>query len=97
MGHTRKSANEVELTMMLEICSFHEEMADVELLTMIPEDIIEVQNGLSDTVLAQMPRLLNRTLLMLQEEGIELKAHTSVRSFDAVIDACANPVSPRIF
>ncbi|OQX75316.1 MAG: hypothetical protein B6D54_06075 [Epsilonproteobacteria bacterium 4484_65] len=32
--NTRKTANEVEITMMIEICSFHEEMGDVQLITM---------------------------------------------------------------
>ena len=96
MGHTRQTANEVELTMMLEICSFHEKMGEVELLTMIPEDIIEVYNGLSDTVMKQMPKLLDETLSLLQEEGIKLKPCTTQYSFESIIDACANPVSPRM-
>ncbi|MCB4744014.1 MAG: hydrogenase maturation protease, partial [Sulfurovum sp.] len=30
---TRKTANEVEITMMIEICSFHEDMGEVQLIT----------------------------------------------------------------
>lgn len=96
MGSTRKTANEVELTMMLEICSFHEEMGEVELVTMIPEDIIEVQNGLSNTVLKRMPALLNETLLALGDEGVVLKPKTETASFEEIIHACANPMTPRI-
>lgn len=96
MGHTRQTANEVELTMMLEICSFHEKMGEVELLTMIPEDIVAVHNGLSDTIMKQMPKLLNETLSLLKEEGITLVPTAIQYSFESIIDVCVNPVSPRI-
>ena len=96
MGSTRQTANEVELTMMLEICSFHEAMGEVELVTMIPEDIVEVRNGLTDTILERMPDLLSATLQALAEEDIVLKPKESTLSFASVIEACANPVTQRV-
>ncbi len=96
MGNTRQTANEVELTMMLEVCSFHEEMGEVELVTMIPEDIVDVANGLTNTILARMPSLLDATLKALEEEGIILEPKTSRVSFEEVIHACANPVNHRM-
>lgn len=96
MGSTRQTANEVELAMMLEICSFHEEMGEVELVTMIPEDIVDVCNGLTDTVLNRMPELLNETLLALVNEGIILKSKAEIVSFEEIIEACANPMTQRM-
>jgi len=97
-GSTRQTANEVEITMMLEICSFHEDMGEVQLITMIPEDIIEVKNGLSASVLAHMPKLVEATLLELERSGIVLKKKERDEvSFEAVVDACANPTAPRVF
>jgi hydrogenase maturation protease len=96
MGNTRKTANEVELTMMLEVCSFHEAMGEVELLTMIPEDIVDVCNGLTDTVLKRMPNLLDKTLQELADEGIVLKPKRKAVSFAAVIETCANPMTQRM-
>ncbi|OQX59282.1 MAG: hypothetical protein B5M52_03740 [Helicobacteraceae bacterium 4484_230] len=96
MGSTRKTANEVELTMMLEICSFHEEMGEVELVTMIPEDIVEVKNGLSDTVFKRMPDLLDETLLALKDENIVLEPKAVTASFEEIVHACANPMTPRV-
>jgi hydrogenase maturation protease len=96
MGSTRKTANEVELTMMLEICSFHEAMGEVELVTMIPEDIIEVRNGLTDTIRERMPALLEETLSALAEEGIVLVPKVPPVSFSEVIHACANPMTQRL-
>ena len=90
--NTRKTANEVEITMMIEICSFHEEMGDVQLITMVPEDIIEVKNGLTDTVLQHMPKLVDVTLEALKDSGIVLKKKISEEvSFNQILDDYANP------
>jgi len=96
MGETRQTANEVELTMMLEICSFHEEMGEVELVTMIPEDIADVCNGLTDTILEKMPALLDRTLEVLKDEDIILKAKNKSVSFSEIIHQTANPMTQRM-
>jgi len=96
MGTTRQTANEVELTMMLEICSFHEEMGEVELVTMIPEDIVEVCNGLTDTIRQKMPELLDKTLLALEEEGIVLQKKEKQYTFDEIIHQVANPMTQRM-
>lgn len=90
--NTRKTANEVEITMMIEICSFHEEMGEVQLITMVPGDIIEVKNGLTDAVLQHMPKLVNVTLEELKSSGIVLKKKVSDEiSFDHILDYYANP------
>jgi hydrogenase maturation protease len=96
MGATRQTANEVELTMMLEICSFHEAMGEVELVTMIPEDIIDVCNGLTSTVLKRMPQLLAETLKALEDEGVFLVAKEKQTSFDEIIHQVANPMTQRM-
>ena len=89
---TRQTANEVEITMMLEICSFHEDMGEVQLITMVPEDIIDVRNGLTDSVLSHMPKLVDATLEELENSVIRLrKSLCSKVSFETIIDAYANP------
>ena len=96
MGATRQTANEVELTMMLEICSFHEKMGEVELVTMIPEDIVDVCNGLTNTILSKMPKLLDATLSALKDESIVLKPKERTLSFDEIIHQVANPMTQRM-
>ena len=89
---TRKTANEVEITMMIEICSFHEEMGEVQLITMVPEDIIEVKNGLTDNVLKHMPKLVDATLEELKRSGIFLEKKKGEEvSLLSIVDAYANP------
>ena len=88
---TRKTANEVELTMMIEICSFHEKMGEVQLITMTPKDIIEVKNGMTPEALAKMPDLVNATLKELENSGIVLEPNGADIGFDEIIEGFANP------
>jgi len=88
---TRKTANEVEITMMIEICSFHEDMGEVQLITMVPHDIIEVKNGLTPEVLSHMPGLVDATLEELKKSGIELERNSKNVTFDEIIEFYANP------
>ena len=96
-GAVKKTATEVEITMMLEICSFHEDMGEVRLISMIPKDIIEVKNALTPTVLDSMPKLLNLTLNELKKDSIELEPKRGGISFKEVVEFFANPknIDPR--
>jgi len=89
---TRKTANEVEITMMIEICSFHEDMGEVQLITMVPHDIIDVKNAMTPEALACMPKLVDETLKELENSDIILKRKNEDEvSFDSIIKAYANP------
>lgn len=89
---TRKTANEVEITMMIEICSFHEDMGEVQLITMVPHDIIDVKNGMTPEALAHMPNLVRETLEELEASGVTLVRKTSKEvTFESIIDAYAHP------
>ena len=96
-GAIKKTATEVEITMMLEICSFHEDMGEVQLLSMIPKDIIEVKNGVTLTVLEAMPKLLELILDELEKDKIKLTPKEDGMSFEEVIYYFANPknIDPR--
>ena len=91
-NNIRKTANEVEITMMIEICSFHEKMGDVQLITMVPHDIIEVKNAMTPEALLHMPKLVEATLSELEKSGITLqrKIFYEMR-FEQIIEAYANP------
>ena len=89
---TRKTANEVEITMMIEICSFHEEMGEVQLITMVPHDIIDVKNAMTPEALVCMPKLVEVTLDELKNSGIMLTRKNSDEvNFTSIIEAYANP------
>ncbi len=94
LGKTRQSANEVEVAMMIEICSIKESMAEIEFLTMVPKNIEDVKNDLSQTVLKSMPTMLSRCIDILKEYGIELKRENDI-SFKEIIKQVANPTNIR--
>ena len=91
LGQTRASANEVEVAMMIEICSIKDDMAEVEFATIIPKNIEDVKNGLTKEILNKMPNLLETTLNLLQKEGITLEKKDKTLSFSEIIDMVANP------
>lgn len=76
-GPIRKTANEVEINMMIEICSFHEDMGDVQFITMVPEDILEVKLGLTDKISSCIPNLVEVILEELKTSGMAIKKKTS--------------------
>jgi len=94
LGKTRQSANEVEVAMMIEICSVKEDMAEIEFLTMVPENIEDVKNDLTQTVLENMPLLAQKTLDVLNEYGVKLQQKENI-SFTQIIDSVANPTNIR--
>ncbi len=87
----RKTANEVEITMMIEICTFHEDMGEVQLITMVPHEIIEVKNDMTPEALACMPKLVDATLEELRKSGITLHRNSKNVTFEEVIAFYANP------
>ncbi len=92
-GSVRKTANEVEITMMIEICTFHEEMGEVHMITMVPKDIIEVKTALTPEVMAKMPKLIDTVLEELCRSGISLerKSDAPTVTLEEIIDEYANP------
>jgi hydrogenase maturation protease len=90
-GQVRKSANETELAMMLEICAFSEKMADVHIVTMLPEDIESVANGLTDTILKAMPDLIDTIVGRLQHWGLTLRPEAEGTSLETILHHYANP------
>ena len=48
LGSYKQTAHEVEVTQMLEICSLHEGMADVNVIGIIPKDLVSTNIGLMD-------------------------------------------------
>ncbi|XPV70622.1 MAG: HyaD/HybD family hydrogenase maturation endopeptidase [Halarcobacter sp.] len=72
LGQYRKTAHEVEIVEMLEICSVLDKHAEVTILGIIPEDIVSVEIGLTKTI---EDRFEEFTLQAIKEiEAIGVKA-----------------------
>lgn len=85
LGEYRKSVHEVEVVGMLEICSLLEKTAQVSIVGIIPQDITSVQINLSPAVKKQLPLMLEQSILLLQEWGVEVVAKEKPKSVEEII------------
>ncbi|XOB63441.1 HyaD/HybD family hydrogenase maturation endopeptidase [Campylobacterota bacterium DY0563] len=73
LGQYRKTAHEVEIVEMLEICSVLDKHAEVTILGIIPEDIESVDIGLTKTIEDRFDEYIAQALKELESVGIEMK------------------------
>jgi len=90
LGSYKQNAHEVEIVEMLEICSLLEKMAEVKIIGIVPEDIIEVKYGLSKTLRDSFDLFIETALKELKESGVEAKKINNY-TLDDVIELYLNP------
>ena len=95
LGSYKQTAHEVEIVEMLEIAALNGNLGDVSIIGIVPEDILSVKVGLSDTLKKVFPRFIDAALLELEKSGIEATPKTRRLSLDGVIDFYANPTAQR--
>ncbi len=92
LGNTRQSPNEVELLMMLEICSFLDDaMAEVDIVSMKPDDILPVDANLTEVVKDAFPSLVDKIIEVLAYHDIQVESKSSKVSLEEIIEDFANP------
>jgi hydrogenase maturation protease len=87
----KKTANEVEIAEMLQICSLSERMAETILISIVPEDIVSVEVGLSDTLIEAWPAYIDAILGQLDKLGVKMKRHEEALSLRGILHLFANP------
>ncbi len=87
----KKTANEVEIAEMLQICSLSDAMAETTLISIVPEDIISVEVGLSDSLKAVWSTFIELILQELARVGVKAVEQNSQLSLKEVLDQFANP------
>ena len=90
LGTYKKTAHEVEVVEMLEICSLLERIAKVNIIGIVPQDIESVKIDLTDTMKRNFNALIAETLKELERDGIGYRKKADV-SLEAIIEAYANP------
>lgn len=71
LGTYRKTAHEVEIVEMLEICSVLDKHANVVILGIIPEDIETVEIGLTKTIEEKISFLVDNAVKEVESLGIK--------------------------
>lgn len=80
LGQYRKTAHEVEIVEMLEICSVLDKHAEVTIIGIIPEDIISVKIGLTKTIEEKFMGLINQAIIDIENLGIKVSKKTEQKS-----------------
>ncbi len=73
LGSYRKTAHEVEVLEMLEICSMLEKMAKVSVIGIVPKDIESVEINLTDDLKKYFLPLVNEVIKEIEKENIDIK------------------------
>ena len=87
----KKTANEVEIAEMLQICSLSENMAETTIISIAPEDIISVEVGLSDSIKEALPEFLDNIFQLLKKKGVSVRKREKYCSIEEILYTFANP------
>ncbi len=87
----KKTANEVEIAEMLQICSLSENMANTTVISIVPKDIISVNVGLSDELKEAWESYLDTTLEKISSLGIKAEKKDKEFTLENILDTFANP------
>jgi len=87
----KKTANEVEIAEMLQICSMAEKVAETVVISIVPDDIISVEVSLTESIRNMWNQYIKAIENQLQNMGIELYKEDEKLSLDAILDIFANP------
>lgn len=87
----KKTANEVEIAEMLQICSMANHMANTTLISVVPQDIISVEVGLSEAIKSVWDEYIKTILDVLQKCGIEVAEGKKILSIEEILYTFANP------
>lgn len=87
----KKTANEVEIAEMLQICSLTEAMAETTVISIVPKDIIAVEVALSLELKERWEKYITTILFKIESLGIKVTKMDKECSLDEILDIFANP------
>jgi len=87
----KKTANEVEIAEMLQICSMSEHVANTTVVSIVPKDIISVEVELSDEIKNVWEDYIATTIKVLNDLGVSLKKNSKELSLNEILNIFANP------
>jgi len=95
LGSYKQTAHEVEIVEMLEICSLLERMAEVNIIGIVPDDILTVVTNLSPKLKIAFYDFINTALKQIEEYGLKYTKNEKQTSLDEIIETYANPTAQR--
>ena len=89
MGSYKQTAHEVEVLQMLEICSLHDKVMDVNIIGIVPKDIQSANIGLSDELKDTFDALINEVFAELDKNNTKYKQNTKKISLSEIVQKYA--------
>jgi hydrogenase maturation protease len=86
----KKTANEVEIAEMLQICSLTPNMAGVTIVSIVPEDIVSVEVGLSTPMKTAWPEYIAAVVAAIEDFGAKAQLDERM-DLDSVVELFADP------
>jgi len=87
----KKTANEVEIAEMLQICSMSEKVANTTVISIVPEDIISVEVALSEIMKQSWEDYIDISMQTLAKLGVVAKKNEEIMGLDDILNIFANP------
>ena len=87
----KKTANEVEIAEMLQICSMSEKVANTTVISIVPKDIISVEVTLSDAIRNSWQDYIDTILDEIKRLGVDIIKKDSLLTLNEILDIFANP------
>jgi len=87
----KKTANEVEIAEMLQICSMAQSVANTTVISIVPEDILSVEVALSSSILDAWEGYIRSILQTLLALGVKANKRGIEKNLSEIIDIFANP------
>ena len=86
MGNFRKTAHEIEVLQTLELGTLAGDMAEIQIVAMVPKDIDSVIMGLSEEVKQAVPLLIDTVIRELKNRGVMARPQKQMISLECIID-----------
>ncbi len=93
LGSYKQTAHEVEIVEMLEIAALNGNISDVNIIGIVPADILSVNIGLSENIKNAFPLFVETALSEIKKSGINFKPKEQQKSLEDIISFYNNPNS----
>lgn len=86
----KKTASEVEIAEMLQICSLDESLAQTRVISIVPDDIMTVEAGVSDILKQEWKKYTQSVLEQIKSLGIEAQQRENIIELDEIVASYFN-------
>ena len=81
----KKTVNELEIAQMLQVCSLGQKSAEIHFVSMVPEDILSTEVGLSRSIKERWDAYVCAIIKQIESCGIEVQKREKELTLDEVV------------